>query len=108
VNDVEPSPTESNGRDQAGKFTAGNKLAKGNPFARRVQKIRAALFKAVKPADVRQAVEALMKDAKAGDRMALAEILDRTIGRSIPADVQQQIDELREQIEAIVKEQTNE
>ena len=95
----EPSPTEDNGRDAKGRFGAGNKLAKGNPHNQRAQAIRAALFRAVKPADIREAVEALMKDAKAGDRLALAEILDRTIGTAVQSDLLERVERLEASID---------
>jgi hypothetical protein len=44
-----PSTTASNGRTGNGRFGPSNKYAKGNPFARRVARLRSALLKAVKP-----------------------------------------------------------
>jgi hypothetical protein len=79
------------GRTDGGRFAKGNKASVGNPFHKRAHAIRAALFKAVRPADIAEAVRALVEQAKAGDRQALAEILDRTIGRSIPADIEQRL-----------------
>jgi hypothetical protein len=105
-NEIQPSPAGDNGssRDARGRFGAGNKLGRGNPYAKRVQEIRAALLEAVDPEAIKTAVLKLMEAATAGDRLALAEVLDRTVGKSIPADIQQQIDEMREMLEQILRE----
>jgi hypothetical protein len=58
-----PSPTESNGRGPSGKFGVGNSCAKGNPFAKRVARLRSALFKAITPADLRDVLATLLKQA---------------------------------------------
>ncbi len=83
-----------NGRRVNGQFAPGHRFAKGNPFARRGHAIRAALFKAVKPSDVRAAVEKLVEAARNGDRHALAELLDRTIGKAVPADLEERLSSL--------------
>ena len=84
----EPSTNGANGRDHAGRFARGNTGGPGNPHARKIQQIRSALMKAIRPSDIKIAVEKLVEAAKAGDRFALAELLDRTIGRAIPMDVE--------------------
>jgi hypothetical protein len=95
-----PSPAAvsggGNGRGAGGKFGVGNAFGRGNPHNRRAQQIRAALLKAVKPADIKAAAEKLMEAAKGGDRQAFAELLDRTIGRPSPADVLERIERLEE------------
>jgi hypothetical protein len=92
----EPSPTEDNGRDAKGRFGAGNRAGKGNPHNKRAQQIRAALFRVCKPADIETAARALLELAKGGDRFALAELLDRTIGRAVASDLLQRIEALEE------------
>jgi hypothetical protein len=92
----EPSPTGDNGRDNRGRFGPGNKAGKGNPLNKRTQQIRVALILAVKPSDVRKAVKKLIEQAVAGDRLALAELLDRTIGRPAMSDIETRIAQLEQ------------
>src|SRR4051794_12760335 len=74
-----PSTTGANGRGGAGRFAPGNKLAKGNPHAKRVARLRAALLKAVSPADLREVIGALLTAAKGGDVPAARELLQRLL-----------------------------
>ena len=86
--DASPSPTAANGRDGAtGRFVAGNKCARGNPFARRVAELRQAVLDAVGPEDVKAVVAALLVLAKAGDVPAAKLVLDRALGPCEAADV---------------------
>ncbi|MCC6423752.1 MAG: hypothetical protein IT447_09770 [Phycisphaerales bacterium] len=81
---------ESNGfnRDNAGRFLRGNRLGRGNPFAKRITRLRSALLKAVTTEDIAEVVQMLMDKAKAGDVAAARELLDRTIGKARqPVDV---------------------
>jgi hypothetical protein len=89
-----PSPAADNGRDGAGRFTFGNRLGRGNPHHRRIQRIRAALMRAADPKEIEKAARKLVADAVAGDRLALAELLDRTIGRAIPMDLEERLSRL--------------
>jgi hypothetical protein len=52
----------------------------------------------VTPADILVAVKALMKQAREGDRLALAELLDRTIGKAVASDVEERLARLEEAI----------
>lgn len=71
-----------------GYFRPGNKLGRGNPHAARVAALRAALLEAVTPDDVRAAVRALIDQARAGDVVAIRELLDRTVGKAtLPVDL---------------------
>ena len=81
-----PSPTEDNGRDGGGRFAMGNRCAVGNPHAKRVAELRAALLAAVTPEDIEEIARVLVKKSKGGDLVAIRELLDRTIGKS-PAPV---------------------
>ena len=106
----EPSPTESNGdpsadgRDTGGRFAAGNRFARGNPHARRVQQIRSAMLDICTPARMRTAAEKLMVMAENGDRFAFAELADRVLGKPIPAD----LTDLVEQVEQLLSERERE
>ena len=88
--------TTSNGRDGAGRFAPGNRLAKGNPHARRAQELRAALFEAVTPEDLREVVLRMVQDAKDGDHQARKELFDRTLGKPVEADLIERISELEQ------------
>lgn len=83
----QPSTTADNGRDATGRFTANNKLAKGNPHARRVAKLRSALLRAVTPDDMRAVVKRLLTMAKAGDVPAAKLLIERCLGRVESLDV---------------------
>ncbi len=62
-----PSTTEGDGLDKRGRFAPGNKIAVGNPFGRRVARLRATLVEAVTEDDMRQLATKLLGMAKAGD-----------------------------------------
>jgi hypothetical protein len=95
-----PLTTGANGRGGNGRFASGNKLAKGNPHAKRVARLRSALLKAVSPADLREVVVALLSAAKAGDVAAARELLQRLLGPPEAADLIQRMDELEQRIAA--------
>ena len=100
---TKPSPTESYGRDGAGRFAAGNKCARGNPYAKQVQKLRSALLSAVKPSDVRAIMQKLIARAREGDIVAVKEVLDRCIGRPIEADLLDQLSHLEHIVDELEK-----
>jgi hypothetical protein len=93
-----PSTTASNGRVATGKFGPGNRCAKGNPFAKRVARLRSALFKAVTPADLNDVVASLLKQAKAGDVASIKELLQRLLGPPEAVDLVERLDALEEKI----------
>ena len=76
------STTDSNGRDEHGRFVAGNCEAKGNPFARRVAKLRSVMLSAVSEDDMQQIIRKLVSLAKNGDVAAAKAVLDRVFGRA--------------------------
>jgi hypothetical protein len=96
-----PSPTDVNGRGDKGRFAPGNRLAKGNPFARHVAKLRSALFKAVKPADLIEVVASLLRQAKTGDVASAKEILQRLLGPPEAIDLMERLDALEAKIEQL-------
>lgn len=95
----EPSTSEGNGRDHGGRFAAGNRLAKGNPHAKRVAKLRAVLFRAADPAAMLRAARKIMQQAEGGDLAAFREILDRTVGKTIASDVEERLTRLEQLLE---------
>ena len=80
-----PSANGSNGRDGRGRFSPGNPGGPGNPHAGAVGAWRSALAEAVTAEDVRKVTLALVKQAKAGERWAVKELLDRCLGRPYQA-----------------------
>ena len=74
-----PSP---NGRTPRGQFAQGNPGGPGNPYAKRVADLRAALLESVTEQDIRAVAKALVRRAKAGEVPAIRELLDRLMGKA--------------------------
>ena len=91
-----PSPNRPNGRDERGRFAPGNRGGPGNPNAKKVAAIRGALLRAVTVSDTRAIVKALIERAKQGDVPAAREVLNRTLGQPLPADIEQRLADLEE------------
>jgi len=87
--DKRPSPAVSNGgRDLAtGRFSAANRFGRGNPFAARVQRLRAAFLEAVQPGDVKRIIRMMIALAVAGDVAAAIVVLRWALGSPPPMDV---------------------
>jgi len=98
-----PSPTASNGRGEGGRFTAGNKAAKGNPFAKRVARLRLALFESVTPDDLKAVIGSLLNQAKAGDVASIKELLQRLLGPPESVDLMERLDALEQKIEEVTE-----
>lgn len=77
-----PLPAEVSGRLPNGKFAKGNRAGRGNPHAKRTQRLRTALLSACKPADIKAVVEALIEKAKSGDVPSAKLLLDRCLGKT--------------------------
>lgn len=77
-----PSTNGDNGRDGGGRFTRGNAGGPGNPYARRVARLRTLMLETVSDEDLKAIVSALVKQAKAGDLAAIREVLNRVTGRA--------------------------
>lgn len=88
-----------NERDTGGRFLPGNKAAKGNPHARHVAQLRAALMRAVTPSDIQEIITSLVTAAKGGDINAARIILERTLGKPLEADILERIETLESAIE---------
>jgi hypothetical protein len=93
-----PSPPDSNGRGQAGRFGAGNRFGKGNPHARRVSLLRATLLTSVTPGDMKDVVAALLAQAKAGDVAATKELLQRLLGPPVELDLIERLEILERRL----------
>ncbi len=92
-----PSPNGSNGRTPGGRFTKGNRGGPGNPHAQQVAKLRAAMLKAVTPAALNKVALALIAKAQDGDVPAIRELLDRSLGRPVEADLIERLEQLEAQ-----------
>lgn len=92
----QPKEPFGNGRDARGRFTKGNPGGPGNPAAKRVAALRMALLEAVTEDDMRVIVRRLVKEAKAGNIQAAREVLLRTLGRPLEADLVERLDELED------------
>jgi hypothetical protein len=98
------TPPAEVGRDSRGRFGSGNKFAKGNPIARKVAQLRQTLVSAVSATDLRDVVKKLVAMAKDGDVQAIRLLLDRLLGPVLPADVQQDLADMKEQIQVSSQE----
>src|SRR5262245_3530809 len=72
-----------NGRTADGKFAAGNRLAKGNPFHRRLADLRKLFVETVGEDGVRQLAARLLEQSLAGDTLASKLVLEYCLGRPV-------------------------
>ena len=75
----------NSGRMPDGRFAGGNKLGRGNPFARRLGAMRTAFLDAVSADDVAAVARKLAALAAAGDIAAAALYLSYALGKPVPA-----------------------
>lgn len=80
-NDAAPSPNGGNGHDSRGRFAKGNKGGPGNPFARRVGRLRSLLVNLVTEEDLRAVAHKLVEQARNGNLAAARLLLVYLIGR---------------------------
>ncbi len=88
----EPFANGGNGeaeRDGHGRFLPGNNAAagRGNPHAARVNAWRTALADTVTEEDLAEVIGKLVQKAKAGERWAVCELLDRCLGKPVQPTV---------------------
>ena len=84
----------ADGRDKRGRFAKGNAGGPGNPHAAQVARLRAALLNAITEDDIRALVERLLELARDGELRAIKEVLDRTLGRPVEADLLERLEQL--------------
>jgi hypothetical protein len=92
-----PSPNGDNGRDGRGRFVVGCHGGPGNPLARRVAELRAAVLDAVSAADLRAIAVKLVELARAGDLVAARLLFDRVLGPPVEWDVIERIEKLEKE-----------
>jgi hypothetical protein len=73
-------------RDATGRFLPGNAGGPGNPHAAAVGAWRSALAQCVTDQDIREVVAKLLDLAKKGNLKAIEIVLDRTLGKPMPAE----------------------
>lgn len=93
-----PTPEETGGRDDKGRFTAGNRIGKGRPIGAKVERLRRALIASVGTDDIREIVSELLTRAKNGDLMAVKIVFERTLGQPVQADLLDRLDQLEESL----------
>jgi hypothetical protein len=76
-----PDPATNSQRDANGRFAPGNEGGPGNPFARHVAKLRAALVNSVTEADMQQIADDLRIQAKLGNVEALKLLFQYVLGK---------------------------
>lgn len=98
-----PSPNGGNGREDAvaaggrdarGRFGPGNPGGPGNPFAAAAGRWRATLVASVTEEDIAAVVRALVNAAKRGESWAVRELMDRTLGKPVEADLIERLERL--------------
>ena len=98
---IQPLDAVVNGHDEQGRFTRGNSCARGNPFAKKVARLRSALLQAITPADVRAIIKKVIKRARGGDLAAAKEVFDRAVGRPVELDFLEKIENLERILDEI-------
>jgi hypothetical protein len=78
---AEPQRDDSGGRDERGRFTAGNPGGPGNPFARRVAQFRTVLHECASLEDMKYIGGQLVALAKSGDMAATKLLLQYQVGK---------------------------
>ena len=96
---MKPSPNGSNGRNASGRFAKGNAGGPGNPYGRKVAKLRSAMLQAVTQADMKAIVKKLVDEAKGGNVRAAKEVIDRCLGKPIEPDLIERIERLESFLE---------
>ncbi|MFA4944897.1 MAG: hypothetical protein WC789_09385 [Lentisphaeria bacterium] len=73
------------GNRPAHTFPRGHRFGKGNPLAGRVEKLRAALLKAIDPKDFVAIAKTQIRKAKQGDTESAKFLFDRVLGKATQA-----------------------
>ena len=96
VDSQRPIASGGNGRGTDGRFQPGNTGGPGNPYARQVAALRAAIMEAATPEALREVVRKLVEKAQEGHLPAIRELLDRTLGKPVEADLIVRLEQLEQ------------
>ena len=80
---TKPSTNGTSGRKSNGQFAEGNKCGTGNPYARRVARLRSALLDAVGENGLADIVQGMVTAAKGGDVAAAKLLLSYLLGKPV-------------------------
>ena len=78
-----PSTNGTSGRKSNGQFAEGNKCGTGNPYARRVARLRSTLLDAVGENGLADIVQGMITAAKGGDVAAAKLLLSYLLGKPV-------------------------
>ncbi|MFT5430178.1 MAG: hypothetical protein ACI9OJ_000851 [Myxococcota bacterium] len=95
-----PSDPFADGRDAKGRFGKGNPGGPGNPLVSKVMALRSAFMNAVTPEDMKEVVEAMVREAKAGNVQAQKLFIDRCLGPAEALDLLARLEELEDAVSA--------
>ncbi|MCW5756075.1 MAG: hypothetical protein KIT54_02455 [Phycisphaeraceae bacterium] len=84
--DTTPLAPITDGRDHLGRFAPGNPGGQGNPLAKEHARVRRLIRESVTDADLVAIVAVLVAEAKAGNIVAIRELLDRLAGKPRPIE----------------------
>lgn len=84
-NTVITGENEVEGRNEKGRFTQGNKLAKGNPENKRKARLRREMQRAVTPEEIRDITLKIIQMAKNGDLVAVRIVFEYALGKPTSA-----------------------
>lgn len=85
--------------EKTGRWLPGTKGGPGNPMAKQVAELRKAMLSAVTPELMVACIRALLAKAIKGDVSAIKEVMDRTLGKPIEADLLERIESLEAMLE---------
>lgn len=80
---TKPSTNGTSGRKSNGQFAKGNKCGTGNPYARRVARLRSAMLDAVGENGLTDIVQGMVTAAKDGDVAAAKLLLSYLLGKPV-------------------------
>jgi hypothetical protein len=78
------APAPNGHREASGRFLKGNPGGPGNPYVKQVAALKASLYEALTPADIRAVMAKMRDEALAGSVAAARLLLEYSIGRPLP------------------------